>query len=158
MNKFVIKVIVLLAIMLGMSNYMMYIMTGKLPFDIGSLKAPDLSLEMPDLEDLNPSKLTGSSSGKSTIYKWVDENGVTVYSESPPPQQIESESITIDPNANIVQATKITEKEKSEVTKPSMPSGPIYSPGNVKKLVEDAKNVENLLNERHERQKKAMGD
>ena len=34
---------------------------------------------------------------EAEVYRWVDENGVTIYSQTPPPGQVEADTITTPP-------------------------------------------------------------
>ncbi len=150
MKKLVIKSLMMIAIFIGISQYFVYIMTGKSPLD--ELKAPEISLSTPDIKDV----VTG---GKQTVYKWVDENGVTQYTSEAPPEQ-SATAMELDPNTNIVQGIKMPEGEETEEETPKaeVPQGNIYSPQSVKKLMDDAKNVQKLLNDRYEQQEKALQD
>lgn len=124
---------------LGASNYMMYIMTGKLPFSTESLP----SFSSPSLPTF--------AEGKTTAYKWTDANGVVHYSSEPPPNPAESAvKMEVDPNVNLIQGIKEEPTIAGETDTPQGPdfSGNIYSPEKVKKLVDDAKAVQQQMNER----------
>jgi len=150
-------------IFVGISNYMLYIMTGKSPF--ANFKLPNLSFEKKDLSK-NINKALNS--GKQQAYKWTDSNGVVHYSSEPPAhlattediQQAKArkqlETLQIDPNTNLIQGTEPKEDKEERVEPTSQPLQNVYSPGGAQKLMEDAKNVEKLLNDRFEQQKKAI--
>jgi hypothetical protein len=94
---------------------------------------------------------------KVQVYKWRDENGIMQFSNTPPPTGGDAEQIELNPNKNIVQAVKIPEKEETEeVAKTESPSP--YSVKGMKKVMNDAKGVESLLDKRHEEQQKMMND
>lgn len=145
MGKLVFKAIAMLVVTIGISHYGMYLMTGRSPLS-------DLSFSKLELPSFSAPALP---QGKETAYKWKDENGVTHYS-SEAPQHLQSTTIEVDPNTNLVQATKLPEKPKEDSKEPAttQPSvnvpGPVYSPQTVKKLIDDANNVQNTLNERYE--------
>jgi hypothetical protein len=143
MGKLVFKVVALLVITIGISHYGMYLMTGQSPLSGMSFSTP----ELPKLSAPSLPKAT------DTAYKWTDENGVTHYS-SEAPEHVQAKTIAVDPNTNIVQATKLREKTETKpntAPQPSVtPPGPLYDPQTVKKLMDDAKNVQNTLNERYE--------
>lgn len=144
MAKIVIKLVVMLAIVVGISNYAMYIMTGKSPF---SGFSSDISINTPEVSDLLPK-------GKDRVYKWTDENGVVQYS-SEAPQGAETETMTIDPNTNVIQGLRpAAKKEAPQATSPpaqaQLPQGSIYNPENIRQLIDDAKNVQTTLNQRYE--------
>lgn len=141
MKKLIFKCIFVVVVALGASNYMMYIMTGKLPFSKDSLPSFD-SPSMPSF-----------SEAKTTAYKWTDENGVTHYSSEPPPDPAKlAEKMEVDPNTNLIQGLREESEEVGEIAsdQPAGPdfSGNIYSPENVKKLVEDAKAIQGQMDER----------
>lgn len=140
----------MVVIFVGISNYGIYLTTGKAP----SLKAllPDLSFKTPSLDDLKPNFT------EDTVYKWVDENGLTQYSSEPPPQQISAEVLELDQNTNVIKGLEIEQAEESKNpdTSLAVPEGTIYSPDNIKKIMDDAKNVQNLLDERYKNQQDAL--
>ena len=94
---------------------------------------------------------------KVQVYKWRDKNGIMQFSNTPPPNVTNAESVSVDPNHNLVKAINIPEKEESEkVAKTESPSP--YSVKGMKKVMNDAKGVEELLQKRHEEQQKMMND
>lgn len=150
MGKLAFKLFAMLAIMLGVSNYMMYIMTGKLPFSADSFSVPSLPDSLPST--------IGSSilSKKQQAYKWTDENGVVHYSSEAPSDAAQATIIEVDPNTNMVQGLRSAAEPDTEATEPkqephaSLPQGNIYNPDTIKKLIDDAKNVQETLNKRNE--------
>lgn len=152
MKKLVIKCILMIGVFMGISQYFVYIMTGKSPLE--GLKPPSFSLDSisaPSIENI-------ATGGKQTVYKWVDANGVTQYSAEPPPDQV-ADTLEVDPNTNLVQGLKMEEEEEEGTTtaapEVNMPQN-IYSPGAVKKLIDDAKNVSSMLNERYNGEDSAL--
>ncbi len=145
MKKLIFKCIVMLVVFMGVSQYFVYIMTGKSPLD--SFKTPSLSLDSFN----SPSLDSVTSVGKQTVYKWVDANGVTQYSAEPPADQV-ADTLEVDPNTNLVQGLRMEDEEEESAEKKApevnIPQN-IYSPGAVKKLIDDAKNVSTVLNERY---------
>lgn len=156
MKKLIIKSVIMVVLMIGFSNYMLYIMTGKSPFAETGLSMPKFSVNAPKINNMNP------LADGNTVYKWVDENGVTQYSSEPPPANIAKQTLELDPNTNIVQGLRPEDEEEETPhagpSEPILPQGPIYSPENVKKLIDDAKNVQNLLNERYQKQEEMLKD
>nr|WP_306663329.1 DUF4124 domain-containing protein [Saccharophagus degradans] len=135
----IFKCVVVVVLALGASNYMMYIMTGKLPFSTESLP----SFSSPSLPTF--------AEGKTTAYKWTDANGVVHYSSEPPPNPADAAvKMEVDPNVNLIQGIKEEPTIAGEADIPQGPdfSGNIYSPEKVKKLVDDAKAVQQQMNER----------
>lgn len=150
MAKMIFKMVVMLVVVVGVSNYALYIMTGKTPFSANDLKMPDISA--PSVDSL-------VNGGKTTAYKWTDENGVVHYSSEPPPEKQQVEVLEVDPNVNLVQGIQKKEEVPGPGSQPSLdlPSGNVYSPENVQKLIQDAKDVQQKLNERYKEQEKIVG-
>jgi hypothetical protein len=148
MGKLIFKVIVMLVIMIGAANYGVYIMTGKSPF--ADFSWSKISINAPDVGNVLPK-------GKEKVYKW-EKDGVIVYSSEPPPEAQNSELIEVDPNTNIVQATEVPNADTGEqsVQTPGMPDGPVYSPDQIRKIVDDAKEVRRMMDERSAEQEKAL--
>ncbi len=95
---------------------------------------------------------------KVQVYKWRDKNGIMQFSNTPPTTVTNAESMLINPNNNLVQAIKVPEKEEpKKVAKAESPSSP-YSVKGMKKVMNDAKGVEQMLQKRHEEQQKMMNN
>lgn len=141
MGKIIVKALIMVGIAVGISNYLMYLSTGKTPFSSGM---PDLSFDAPSLGN--------GSTKKQQAYKWTDEKGVVHYSSEAPPEMAQAEILEVDPNANLIQGVEIPTKEapKAAAAQPSMPKGNIYNPKTIKKLFDDAKGVQETLNKRYE--------
>lgn len=159
-KKLVVKVTIMMVIMVGVGNYAVYLMTGKSPFSTDDIKVPKLGvpkLEVPVLSNLSVPSLPAQ---KETAYKWTDENGVVHYSTEPPEnQQAAVKKLEVDPNQNVIQSVEIAEAKNQQTTAETAQNPTIQSPysaGAAKKLIEDAKNVQNLLNERYEKQKRII--
>lgn len=149
MKKFAFKLTLMLGIMLGVSNYMMYIMTGKSPlsFSLSNFTKPSSGLSIPNVQNMIPA-------GKERAYKWTDANGVVHYSSEAPAGDEAVELLDVDPNTNLVQGLQVTadapeEKPATEVPT-TVPSGNVYNPDTIKKLIDDAKSVQDTLNKRYE--------
>jgi len=146
-GKLLTKIAMMLFVMLGISNYGFYLMTGKNPFS--GFKLPDFS--PPSLSD-NP-----LGNGKETAYKWTDEHGVTHYSNEAPPVELAAEVLEVDPNVNVIQSVEVPKKDTRQEPSAITPvEGPLYKPENIKKLIDDAKNVEKVLQDRHEKQEEII--
>ncbi|WP_052692027.1 DUF4124 domain-containing protein [Teredinibacter purpureus] len=143
--KLVAKILVMVGLMFGVSNYIMYVMTGKSPF----------SAEMPSLSI--PSILNTDSalpSTKDTAYKWTDEKGVVHYSSEPPPETTQQvKKLEVDPNVNLIQGLDVPEGVAPTATPSNDTLVTPYTPTGAQKLLEDAKDVQRILDERFERQK-----
>ena len=95
---------------------------------------------------------------KVQVYKWRDKNGVMQFSNTPPPTDINVEQVVVDPNKNIVKAIKIPEKEEQPEKAAKTQSANPYSVKGMKKVMDDAKGIEALLQKRNEEQQKMMGN
>ncbi len=118
------------------------------------------SSEFMKLKAKAPSNLTSAvTDQKVQVYKWRDENGVMQFSNTPPLDVNNAEQVLLDPNSNVIQAVKAPEKEepKQMVKTTTTPSNP-YSVKGMKKAIDDARNVENLMQQRHDQQQKALGN
>ena len=153
-----LKIFTMLVI-LGILSVMPMIYMGK--FDPMAFFDSRLSKGVSELKDLKAKVPDSLSSGvtdkKVQVYKWRDKNGIMQFSNTPPPTGDAAEQIELNPNKNIVQAVKIPEKEEpKEVAKTESPNP--YSVKGMKKVMNDAKGVEALLQQRHEEQQKMMND
>ena len=149
--------------------YANYMMTGQMP---------DTNINTPELPDINISKLTNSISdkvdsvkGKITpeitqketyLYKWRDEKGVIHYTSEKPDGDIKNlESIKIDNQTNVVPAVSANTPETEPAQTQNNPVSTqlptnVYSPEGIKQLFEQAKNVQNLMNEQFDQQERAI--
>lgn len=89
------------------------------------------------------------------VYKWQDATGEWHFSSQPPPTGIKGSVETYRSDINITQTpapvevvAEPTEKVSTDIPTTASPLLPITDPERVKKLIEDAKNVQNLVNDR----------
>ena len=123
-------------------------------------KWPDfLSAGIPDMPSADG--ITGDR--VVAIYQWQDSQGNIQFTNEPPPQGIEFEVKHYDTNANVIQSVRLPseEPEVPVVTAEPMASGTVeapspYSPESVKQMMDDAQEIQNLLNERFEKQQSAI--
>ena len=94
------------------------------------------------------------SDEKIKVYKWRDKNGVMQFSNTPPVDGGPAEQIMVNPNKNIVDAVKVPVAEKPEKEVATMAKPNPYSVNGMKKVMDDARGVEQLLQQRHEDQQK----
>lgn len=116
----------------------------------GSDGQPLMSFDSPAPDILS------SEETRQQFVKWQDASGVWHFGETAP-DGVQSETVHVDTAANIIRSVKIekptakTSSAKStEITQPSLPMPMTISPDKVGKLIEDAQNVENLMNDRIE--------
>ena len=137
--------------------------SGDTLVSFSDLSFPDLSmpnLSMPDLPKLSGNNIEVGSDedldGKDVFYKWYDGEGNIQFTTEPPPEGVEFTLKGFDPNANVIQSVKLPpEKNRAEETSPTAKKaddpgdiGNPYSPDTIKKLFEDTKNIEKLLQQK----------
>ena len=152
------KIFSMLVIM-GMLSLMPMIYMGK--FDPLSFFSSGFKGGVSDLKQIKakvPKNLTNAiTDEKVEVYKWRDEHGVMQFSNMPPPAGDNAEKLELNPNENIVQAVKIPVKEEpEEKTEAEAPSP--YTMKGMKKVMKDAKDVEKMLQQRHEEQDKLLNN
>jgi hypothetical protein len=135
---------------------------GRPLMSLDKLKTPDISV--PRL----PTTGLGSDDGnKDLIYRWTDREGVIHFTNTPPPRGVEYTVKGYDPNTNLIQSVKLPQAEEPPERKPvqaatKQPPGSLREIGNpysvekVEKLMEDARNVQKLLEDRLERQEELI--
>lgn len=117
----------------------------------GSLFSPSSGLESNNKQDPAPASAT-------RVYKWQDADGNWQFSSQPPANGIASSSrvyhtdtnVTqaVNPGASATESTSFTEPaETPAMTSPLMP---LTDPERVRQLIDDAKNVRQLLDQRQQ--------
>lgn len=107
----------------------------------------------------NSSSDTGHSSSvnaSQSFYKWQDENGTWHYSDQPQVGK-NIETVTVNTNANLIQSLKIEKKEEKELApevkkdQPDTPSIPLPMTvplEKISKMLDDANNMQQLMDDR----------
>ena len=98
------------------------------------------------------------SDEKVEVYKWRDENGVMQFSNTPPPTVSNAKQVVLDPNHNLVQAVKVPEEEEAPAKSAEVEAPSPYSMKGMKKVMDDAKGIEDLLQQRHQDQQKRLNN
>jgi len=95
---------------------------------------------------------------KSAVYRWQSDDGKWHMSDMPPAGDTPVEIVYIEPNSNIIDlsvndsATSTDDKTNAADTATStIPLPMTTSPQQAKKLIEDAKNIQSLLDKRAEK-------
>ncbi len=133
---------------------------GNTLMSFDNLKLPNFS--MPDMPDTK--KLTSGSGQTDYFYKWYDGDGNVQFTTEPPPEGVEYTVKGYDPDTNLIQAVKAPveaapEPAPRDSAKPDLDTGALdnpYSPENVKKMIDEAKNVQKILNQRYQDQESAL--
>lgn len=158
-SKWALKSIVMMTLMFGVSSYLMYLSTGRTPWsllgintfaDVTDRIKPDLSVEgmsakvkqqmarlSSDAGDLVPNAVTQAlqdAPAEQAVYKWVDEQGVTHFSETPPDNKI-AETVLLDPNRNVIKGLP---DKNSSADGAVANANPMESAKGLQKMVDDA--------------------
>lgn len=146
-------------VILGVVSVMPMIYMGK--FDPLSFLESGFSMggsEFTKLKAKAPKNLSNAvTDEKVQVYKWRDEHGVMQFSNTPPQTGGAAEQVVLDPNHNLMQAVKVPEEEDVKPEVEAESPNP-YSVKGMKKVVDDAKGVEQLLQQRHESQQQMLKD
>ncbi len=144
--------IISLLVVLGMLSVMPLIYSGKLDpaeflsrFDMDdvNLDTDDITAGLSKLKDNVPG---AGTSQEVTVYKWRGTNGVMQFGSQPPPGAQNVEVMSVNGNKNVVDAVKIPPKQEARATAATEISAPSpYSVKGMKKVLDDAKGVEELL-------------
>lgn len=142
---------------------------GKTLMSFSDIALPDFS--MPGMPNFSQA-LKGSEpipgdnsdlSGKDIFYQWYDAEGNVQFTSEPPAEGIEYTMKGFDPNANVIQAVKSPPEQNADEADTGEQSsaksddfGNPYSEDSIKKLLDDAKNVEKLINQRFKDQESAL--
>ena len=106
--------------------------------------------------DEAPDKITNTAAGESgtKVYKWKDKAGEWHFSNQPPSEGVTSSVKIYRSDVNITQAPAVTPKTKEQpsaaIPDTASPLLPITNPERVKQLFDDAKNIQNLVNDRQQ--------
>jgi hypothetical protein len=131
-----------------------------------SFSLPDF--KMPDMPDMPSSKqLVPSVDGQGRqdiVYRWNDSDGNVHFTTEPPAEGIKYSLKGYDPNANVIQAVRLPDIEKTAQpiaaasSEQHSPSGleNTYNKDDILKLFDDSKNIQQLLNQRTDYQNSAI--
>ncbi len=153
--------ILFMLITLGILSVTPMIYMGKFDpmafFDEGLSKGAS---EFNKLKAKAPKSLSNVMSDKKVpIYKWRDEHGVMQFSNAPPPTVSNAERVILNPDKNLVPAVKIPVKKEEKAKQAATAEMPNpYSVKGMKKVMDDARGVEKMLQKRHEDQQKMINN
>lgn len=168
MLKFFLKFIFIIILIFGISKYATYLATGETPEIIS--KPPSLpELDISTIKKSITNKLNSRKEKIKTepetktayLYKWRDDKGVMHYTSEKPTGEIKSlESIKISNDTNIIPAnennsTPVNKTKSIQTPSTELPSN-IYSPEGIKQLFDQAKNIQNLMDENFSHQEAAI--
>ena len=129
------------------------------------LKWSDISIpqlptipKLPGLNSENPEELT-----PVITYKWQDADGHWHLGDTPPANYV-YEIITVDPSANLIQPVPAASKSTTAPTakinteQPSYSPATAYNPEKVTEIMDSARNVSKILQQRKEQQDQLLQD
>jgi hypothetical protein len=138
---------------------------GRPLMSFDQLSMPELGIpDLPEGVDL-PGIDGAEPDGRDIVYQWTDADGLIQFSTRPPPAGVEFSVKGYDPNTNLIQSVKPKEAPvadaarglQPEQTPPDVEIGNPYSPENVRKLIDDATQVQEVINQRYQQQEALMG-
>lgn len=110
------------------------------------------------ISDIRKSGQTNDQTSGTTVYKWKDREGNWQFSNQPPPEDVASSVTVYHTDTNVTQAQKPPPLPSEESTTPTnnavpatpAPLLPYTNPERVKQLMDDAKNVQNIMDQRQQ--------
>ncbi len=152
--------IISMLIILGILSVTPMIYTGKFnPMDYLGSGFISAAPEFEKLKAKAPRNLTSVvTDEKVQVYKWRDKNGVMQFGSTPPPGVSNAQQVELNPNSNVVEAVKVPVKEESAEAPAELAQPGPYSVKGMKKVMEDARGVEQMLQQSHEQRSKAMNN
>ncbi len=120
MGRYIFKLSVFLGLIAGIANYLIYLGTGRVPFNDAwqAVKKTPIEIPSPSTLDLPalPKLPSMSADNSARAFKWTDQNGVVHYSDQAPDGQ-NAKIISVDPNQNLVQGSPVASSETDAETK-----------------------------------------
>ena len=115
--------------------------------------------EFENLKAKAPRNLTNVvTDEKVQVYKWRDKNGVMQFGNTPPPTVRNAERVELNPNSNVVKAVKVPVVEEKPVASTDVVKPGPYSVRGMKKVMDDARGVEQMLQQSHDQRTKALNN
>lgn len=90
------------------------------------------------------------------MYKWVDENGVMQFSQTPPPDGSAAEEMTLKSNLNTMERPYMPAPEKTASSSTDTSVKNPYNPGNMKEMMRQTKDLQETLNQQMADRKEQM--
>jgi hypothetical protein len=155
----IIRTLLLLLLFAALFPFVYPWKDGKPLLSWSDLKMPALpSFDLPQMPDIS---LPGNDEPRPPhqpvrVYRWQGEDGGIQFSNEPPPAGVAYTVVEVNPDANLIQAptaaaantTRTPEAPKAAPPSSPIPSPLTVSPGQALQLIEDARNVQKLSDER----------
>jgi len=92
---------------------------------------------------------------ETAVYKWQDKNGEWHFSNQPPPEGVAADVTVYRSDVNVTPAPKADTPQENTTANPAtnptnLPLLPLTDPTRIKQLIDDAKNVQNLADDRQQ--------
>lgn len=117
------------------------------------------SSKLESLQAKAPKNLTSVvTDEKVQVYKWRDKNGVMQFGNTPPPSVRNAQLVELNPNSNIVKAVKVPVVEEKPVASSAVEQPSPYSVKDMKKVMDDAKGIEQMLQQSHDQRSKMLNN
>lgn len=100
-----------------------------------------------------PIDILSSEKTRQQYMKWQDENGVWHFGDEVP-EGVTPQVVSVDTAANVIRSVKLPEKESendqqhSDPATPSVPLPMTVAPEQISQMMDDAANVQQLMNDR----------
>lgn len=164
-KKIIFKALIMLVIFMGLGSYGAYLTGQPIPVfnskNLASIKAKFANA----MDSVTPNNIAKTASSavegeaEKVFFKWKTADGQTHFGDQPSAGAVDVVVIRgKDLRGNTVAATKIPEPqpETAEAPVDTSMSNP-YTPEGVKEIMQKAKDVQKLMDERAQQQKDAMG-
>jgi hypothetical protein len=155
MVRTIIKGLLALLVVAGAAPFILPLDEGRPLLSLDDLKAPSLP-ELPKVDLTSPAGESAAEPGPAHVYRWKDEGGNWHYSDEAPPEGTAYETIVTEPVRNTIPApaqpasepegTAAAGASEDDTDTPS-----IYSPEGVRKVLEDARDVQTLMDDHNKR-------
>lgn len=150
----IIKLLMLLLVAAGIAPFFITGKDGRPLLSLSRLSAP--SLPEVSLPTWKKSTEGDSASAPVTVYRWRDDGGTWQFSNSRPPPGIVYETVSVDPNANLLSAPVTTPPRNPSGAQPGeqpstgggLPLPLTVSPDKIGRLMDQARSVEAQAKER----------
>lgn len=160
--RLIIKTLLALLVIAAIAPFTLPLKNGEPLLKWSELNLPKLP-GLPAMPDFSSGDTQEAPSRPVTTYKWQDAEGNWHLGDTPPPNT-PYKTITVDPNTNLIQATTPAPAAQPTTPEPDnkRPALPDYSPAmaydpeKVSEVMDKARNVENLIQQRQEQQNKLL--
>jgi hypothetical protein len=166
-SRIVIRLLLLTLILAAIFPFTFPLRDGRPLLDWRKISLPN-GPELPEVA-LPPVDVPGDEESRIvTLYKWRDRQGVVQFTGEPPAKGTPFERMAVDPNTNMIQAyvppepladagEEETEAEDEELKPPTSPLD-VYDQEQIKKIIDKAKRVEKLMQERAAQQEQVLNE